>query len=69
MSGAGEILSSVRREGDRAIITLSMDDVHALRVALAPCPCRAPKSTATAAIRESLSRALGMLQSGARHAE
>lgn len=52
---------TVREEGDTVVIRLPKEDAHGLRVALAPCPCRAPKSIATEGIRTRLSRALGRL--------
>lgn len=55
-------LSSVRIEDGFAVIRIPLPKVHGLRVALAPCPCRAPKATETAGIREGLERALGRLR-------
>ena len=55
-------IRSVYREGDTAVIRLPMSEVHGLRVALAPCSCRAPKSIATEDTREALRRALGRLE-------
>ena len=49
---------SVRIEDNHAVIRIPLDEVHALRVALAPCPCRAVKSEATTAIRRALDKAL-----------
>jgi hypothetical protein len=37
---------------------MPLGQVHALRVALAPCPCRAVKSDATTATRRALDKAL-----------
>lgn len=51
--------NSVTKDGEYVVIRVHQDDAHGLRVALAPCPCKAPKSNATAAIRERLRRALG----------
>lgn len=52
---------SIKREGQFAVIRLPMSEVHALRVALAECPCRATKSTETAAIRARIAHGLGVL--------
>lgn len=50
---------SVRIDDDgHAIIRIPLDQVHGLRVALAPCPCRAVKSDATTATRRALDKAL-----------
>lgn len=59
-------LGSVAVEDGMAVIRLPLSKVHALRVALAPCPCRAPKSTATSDIRRRLARSLGTLDSRGR---
>lgn len=40
------------------VVTLPLEDVHSLRVALQPCPCTGPKSSATKGIRERLSKGL-----------
>lgn len=48
------------RDGDKVVVTIPVDEVQGLRVALQPCPCRAPKSISTAAIRERFVRGLGM---------
>jgi hypothetical protein len=40
------------------VIRLPVQDAHSLAVALAPCPCRSTKSTATTAIRERFCKAL-----------
>lgn len=55
-------MPAVRVEDGFAVIRLPLDQIHGLRVALAECPCKASKSTATQAIRHRLSRALGQLQ-------
>lgn len=52
---------SVRIEDGYAIIRIPLPEVHGLRVALAECPCRAPKSIETAGIRQRLAKALGRL--------
>lgn len=52
---------SVRVEGGFAVIRVPLAEIHGLRVALAPCPCAAPKSIETAGIRARLERALGRL--------
>ena len=49
---------SVRIEDGHAVIRIPLDEIHALRVALAPCPCRAVKSDATTATRRALDKAL-----------
>ena len=49
---------SVTMERGMAVIRVPLREVHGLRVALAECPCKAPKSTSTAAIRQRLDRAL-----------
>lgn len=49
---------SISREGDTVVIKMPIGDVHDLRVALAPCPCKAPKSNGTTAIREAFAKAL-----------
>lgn len=50
--------SSITREGGEIVIRLPIEEVHGLRVALQPCPCKAAKSNATASIRERLERGL-----------
>lgn len=57
---------SIREENGYAVIHIPVEEVHGLRVALAPCPCRAPKSTATESIRQRLAKALGRIGSGVR---
>lgn len=54
-------LPSIRIEAGYAVIRIPMDEVHGLRVALAECPCKAPKSYATMNIRQRIVRALGSL--------
>ncbi|GAA6196670.1 hypothetical protein [Pseudophaeobacter sp.] len=54
---------SVKLVGESVVITFPKEDAQGLRVALAPCPCRAPKSTATTNIRNRLSKAIGRLLS------
>ena len=53
--------ASVRVEDGHAVIRIPLAEVHGLRVALAECPCRAPKATSTATIRQRLDRALARL--------
>lgn len=53
---------SVRREGDMVVIRVPVEDVHSLRVALAPCPCKGAKSASTASIRDRLSKALARVE-------
>ena len=48
----------VRIEGDDLVIRIPLEDVHAYRVMLAPCPCGAVKSTATQKRRDALSTAI-----------
>lgn len=52
---------SVTVERGMAVIRVPLREVHGLRVALAECPCKAPKSTSTATIRQRLDRALARL--------
>lgn len=54
--------ASVRIEGDMCVIRVPRDEVHGLRVALAECPCKAPKSNGTKNIRQRLATALGTLR-------
>lgn len=61
--GAAPLLGRVSIEDGMAVIRLPLDQIHGLRVALEPCPCRASKSTATADIRQRLSASLGRLES------
>lgn len=51
----------VRREGDLIAIRFPAEELHALRVALAPCPCKSPKSNSTASIRKRISDGLARL--------
>ena len=53
---------SITRDGEYAVIRVPMSEVHSLRVALEPCPCKGAKSTSTAAIRERLAKGLGRLK-------
>jgi hypothetical protein len=53
--------ATVRIDGGDVLIRLPLARAHDLRVALAECPCRAAKSSATMGIRQSLSKALGRL--------
>ncbi|WP_347139452.1 hypothetical protein [Paracoccus sp. SSK6] len=55
-------LPDVRIEAGYAVIRIPLHEVHGYRVALAECPCRAPKANSTASIRQQLARALGYLQ-------
>jgi len=54
-------LLTVAVEGDMAVIRVPLTELHGLRVALHPCPCRAPKSIGTADIRERLARAITVI--------
>jgi hypothetical protein len=58
---------TIRRNGDFAEIRIPMSEVHSLRVALQPCPCKGSKSVATASIREALDKGLGRLQARPMH--
>ena len=53
---------SVKVEEGMAVIRIPLSEVHGLRVALGPCPCTAPKSTATADVRQRLAVALGRIR-------
>lgn len=53
--------ASVRVEAGMVVIRLPLTEAHGLRVALAECPCRAPKSSETMNIRQRLAKALGRL--------
>ncbi len=57
--------ATIRRDGPDAVIRVPMDEVHGLRIALQPCPCKATKSTATASIRVRLDKGLARLQEAA----
>ena len=57
--------SSIKEEDGYAVIRIPVEEVHGLRVALAPCTCRTSKSTATNNIRERLARALRGIGNGA----
>lgn len=57
------IRATIKQEGDEAVIRIPFNQIHSLRVALEPCPCRAPKSLSTENIRIRLARALGYLES------
>lgn len=52
----------VKVEEGMAVIRIPLSEVHGLRVALGPCPCTAPKSTATADVRQRLAVALGRIR-------
>lgn len=49
---------SITRDGTDIVIRMPLAEVHSLRIALQACPCKAAKSTATAAIRERLDKGL-----------
>lgn len=51
---------SVRIEDGMLVIRMPLAEAHGLRVALAECPCRAPKSTETMNIRQRISKAIGI---------
>jgi hypothetical protein len=50
--------ASIRKDGDDAVIRIPMSEVHGLRVALEPCPCRGSKTISTANIRKRLADVL-----------
>ena len=52
---------SIRVEDGMAVIRMPLKDAHALRVALNPCPCKAPKSNRTLDIRAKFARVLATL--------
>lgn len=51
--------TTARREGDKIVITVDVEDAQSLRVALQPCPCKSTKSLKTSEIRERFVRGLG----------
>lgn len=53
--------ASVKIEGGMLVIRMPVAEAHGFRVALAECPCKAPKATATKNIRQRLSQAIGRL--------
>lgn len=53
--------ASVRIDGSFAVIRIPLREIHGLRVALEPCPCRASKSASSQSIRSRFSAALGKL--------
>ena len=61
MTDAPDRTASVKYEDGYAVIRIPASEVHGLRVALTPCPCRATKSTETAGIRARLDKALAKL--------
>jgi len=48
----------VKIENGMAVIYVPADEIHGLLVALTPCPCKGPKSNATADVRKRLADAL-----------
>lgn len=50
--------AGIKREGDMIVIRIPVAEAHSLRVALAPCICKGPKSNSTEAIRDRLSGAI-----------
>lgn len=58
--------AAIREEDGYAMIRIPIEEVHALRVALSPCPCRSAKSISTGTIRQRLYRALGRIGNGVR---
>lgn len=55
-------MSSIKREGDTAVIRIPMSEVHNLRVSLEECPCKAPKSTVGIQRRKALAAGLAKLE-------
>lgn len=55
--------SSITRENDMAVIRIPLDEIHGLRIALQPCPCKGIKSISTSCIRDRLDKGLAKLQS------
>ena len=62
-----EALGRLSIEGDIGVIRIPLSQIHALRVALQPCPCRGTKSTATTDMRQRLEKALAQLQAKGGH--
>jgi hypothetical protein len=60
---------SITRDGDYIVIRLPVSEVHGLRVALQPCPCKGAKSAGTAAIRDRLDRGLARAMAPKQKAE
>ena len=58
MSLRDEKRGHVKIENGMAVIYVPADEIHGLLVALAPCPCKGPKSNATQDIRDRLANAL-----------
>lgn len=56
-----QIGGKIRRDGDFATITLPVDQVQNLRVALQPCGCAANKTNYGLNLRKRLVRALGQV--------
>jgi hypothetical protein len=53
-------MTTARREGGNVIVTIPLEEVQSLRVALQPCACKHPKSNATSDIRTRFVKGLGM---------
>lgn len=62
-------MTTARREGDKIIVTIPIEEAHSLRVALQPCPCKSTKSHATTKIRERFVRGLGIASEGNHNAK
>lgn len=56
----------ITRDGEYVVIRIPLEDVHSLRVAMHPCPCKAVKSNSTKDIRASLERGLARALTGKR---
>lgn len=54
--------SSIKREGDHAVIRIPMSEVHNFRCALEECPCKAPKSAVGIERRKALCAGLAKLE-------
>lgn len=59
MTSASDTGALIKVEAGISVIRIPLSEVHGLRMALAECPCRATKSTATADIRQRLAKAHG----------
>lgn len=57
-------MTTAKREGDNVIVTIPVEEVHDLRVALQPCPCKSTKSHATTRLRERFVKGLGLAVDG-----
>lgn len=53
-----ERIGHVTAEDGMVVLRIPKEQVHAVQVALQPCPCKAAKSNGTLDLRERISRAL-----------